>query len=135
MGMSPMILGRPWTDEEMDCLRRASKVLSDAEIAKLLDRTVPAVRNCRQVKGLPSKICMGGVSRKRYVQLITDLSVERGVDPAHVLSGRRHRRFGDVRVQVWRQLRQEGASYPALAKASGYDHTTIIERLRGRGNE
>src|SRR5262249_39374938 len=48
-----------------------------------------------------------------------------------VLSRRsRYRPYVYMRSIVYRQLVDSGHSYPAIASASGYDHTTIIYNVR-----
>lgn len=53
-----------------------------------------------------------------------------GVSPHEVRSRVRERAVVAARVEVWRELRNRGWSYPRIGKEFGRDHTTVLVTLR-----
>lgn len=54
----------------------------------------------------------------------------RGLCPVRLLAGDKHRVFVTARWHVWRELYVGGCSFASIARASGFDHTTIMHGLR-----
>lgn len=125
-----MIIGNPWTAAEKTALAQLCSHLTDAEIGKVLGRSKAAVAVKRLKMGLPTRLCVGGVSSKRYASLVVEACAAARVPADVVLSDSKTRAACVIRWQVWRALRTGGASIPAIARAAGYDPTTVGHGLR-----
>jgi hypothetical protein len=70
------------------------------------------------------------VSRSRYRAMIEAEAAHAGVNPKLVLGWSRQTACTEIRLRVWRQLRDEGCSLPVIARAAGRHHSTILYGLR-----
>jgi chromosomal replication initiation ATPase DnaA len=52
------------------------------------------------------------------------------VDTLAMFGKDRHATIAAARVDVWRHLRAAGWSYPAIGRAFGRDHSTILQVLK-----
>lgn len=66
----------------------------------------------------------------KWERMARAAAVEAGLDPVRLLSGDGQRQHVTVRWRLWRQLATDGFSYLSIARASGFDHSSVIHAVR-----
>lgn len=66
-----------------------------------------------------------GCSELQWQREATKAAIEAGLDPVRVMAGSRPYPYVAARWKAWRALRARGCSLHSIAKASGFNHTSV----------
>jgi chromosomal replication initiation ATPase DnaA len=61
-----------------------------------------------------------------------DVAIAHGLPVGDVMSRSRMPHLCRARADIYRRLREQGWSYPAIGRWAGRDHATIMNALRGK---
>lgn len=86
----------------------------------------PELRHRKSSHGGPLKGC----SPSKWRRIATEEAHASDLDPVAVMAGVRLRPHVQARWRAWGRLISDGHSYKSVAKASGFDHTTVMHGVK-----
>jgi hypothetical protein len=125
----PHIANR-WTEKEDAILRRLEGVAPPDEIGKLIGRTAAAVQQRRAKIGLAQSQANSNVSKRTYMELLTQVCTEAGKPLDLALRRSRKKESARLRWAAWAILRARGVSLPNIGRVAGYHHTSVLNGVR-----
>jgi hypothetical protein len=71
-----------------------------------------------------------GCPPSKWRRIATEEAQASKLDPVAVMAGVRLRPYVQARWRAWDRLISDGHSYKSVAKASGFDHTTVMHGVK-----